>query len=54
VWAEAPPQVGVLPVTPALAGMDGTVLGVTTWRDGVRTDRTLARCHEHGYWLHRL
>jgi hypothetical protein len=54
VWAEAPPQVGVLPVTPALAGIDGTILGVTTWRDGVRTDTSLARCHEHGYWLHRL
>lgn len=54
VWAEAPPLVGVLPVTPALDGFDGTILGVTTWRGGVRTDTSLARCHEHGYWLHRL
>jgi hypothetical protein len=54
VWAEAPPRVGVLPVAPSLADMDGTILGVTTWRDGVRTDTSLARCHEHGYWLHRL
>jgi hypothetical protein len=54
VWAEAPPQVGVLPVRPDLEGLEGTALGVTTWRGGVRTDTSLARCHEHGYWLHRL
>ncbi len=54
VWAEAPAQVGVLPVGPALASSDSTILGVTTWRDGERSDRTLARCHQHGYWLHRL
>jgi len=34
--------------------VSGTILGVTTWRGGVRTDSSLARCHEHGYWLHRL
>lgn len=54
VWAEAPPQVPELPVRPEVAGIDGTILGVTTWRGGVRKDATLARCHEHGYWLHRL
>ncbi len=54
VWAEAPSQVGVLPVAPGLAASESTLLGVTTWRQGVRSDRTLARCHQHGYWLHWL
>ena len=54
VWAEAPAQVGVLPVGPQLSESERTILGVTTWRDGVRTDVTLARCHQHGYWLHWL
>ncbi|HEY3338696.1 MAG TPA: DUF2332 domain-containing protein [Propionicimonas sp.] len=54
VWAEAPAQVGVLPVAPQLAASHTTILGVSTWRDGVRFDRTLGRCHQHGYWLHRL
>ncbi len=51
VWAEAPDRVGVLPVSGELAGSDKTILGLTTWRGGLRTDRTLARCHSHGYWL---
>lgn len=51
IWAEAPDQVGALPVTEALVGSVHTVLGVTSWRGGVRTDRTLALCHPHGYWL---
>jgi hypothetical protein len=54
VWAEAPSQVGVLPVGPLLSRSESTILGVTTWRNGVRTDRALARCHQHGYWLHWL
>jgi len=54
VWAEAPAQVGVLPVPSVLAASHNTILGVTTWRSGVRSDRTLARCHQHGYWLHWL
>lgn len=54
VWAEAPAQVGVLPVAAALVASESTILGVTTWRDGLRSDRTLARCHQHGYWLHWL
>ncbi len=51
IWAEAPDQVGILAVPESLAGSVHTVLGVTSWRDGVRTDRTLALCHPHGYWL---
>lgn len=51
VWAEAPDRVGDLPVSPELAATDRTVLGVTTWRAGVRTDRVLGQCHSHGYWL---
>lgn len=51
VWAEAPNQVGVLPVADDLAGSPLTVLGVTSWRSGRRTDRVLATCHQHGYWL---
>jgi hypothetical protein len=54
VWAEAPSQVAVLPVAPRLASSESTILGVTKWRDGVRSDVTLARCHPHGYWLHRF
>ena len=54
VWAEAPSQVGVLPVGARLSGSESTILGVTTWRDGVRTDVALARCHQHGYWVHWL
>lgn len=54
VWAEAPSQVGVLPVPVGLAGSGTTILGITTWRGGKRTDRALARCHPHGYWLHWL
>jgi hypothetical protein len=54
VWAEAPSQVGVLPVAQQLDASESTILGVTTWRDGQRSDVTLARCHQHGYWLHRL
>lgn len=52
VWAEAPEVVPALPVPADLAGDPVTVLGLTTWRGGVRTDRVLARCHPHGYWLH--
>jgi len=44
----------VLPVPSVLAASHNTILGVTTWRSGVRSDRTLARCHQHGYWLHWL
>lgn len=51
IWAEAPDQVGVLPVPVELVASNSTVLGVTTWRDGLRSDRALARCHPHGYWL---
>lgn len=51
LWAEAPAQVPVLPVPDALTDDHATLLGVTTWRDGVRTDRLLARCHDHGAWL---
>ena len=54
VWAEAPSRVGVLPVAPQLADSESTILGLTRWRHGVRTDTTLARCHQHGYWLHWL
>lgn len=52
VWAEEPQVVGALPVPEDLAGERATVLGVSTWRAGTRTDRVLARCHPHGYWLH--
>jgi hypothetical protein len=51
VWVESPVQVPVLPTGPAFAGSDATLLGVSTWRGGVRSDRVLARCHPHGYWL---
>ncbi|MFT4109465.1 DUF2332 domain-containing protein [Propionicimonas sp.] len=54
VWAESPPVVPALPVDAALRGDDLTVLGVSTWSGGVRTDRSLARCHPHGYWLRWL
>jgi hypothetical protein len=54
LWAEAPAQVGLLPVGADLVGSQSTILGVSTWQDGVRTDTSLARCHQHGYWLHRL
>lgn len=52
VWVEAPEVVSALPVPVDLSGDPVTVLGLTTWRGGVRTDRPLARCHPHGYWLH--
>lgn len=51
LWVESPIQVSVLPVPSDLVGSDATVLGYSTWRDGRRSDRTLARCHPHGYWL---
>jgi hypothetical protein len=51
VWAEAPERVRVLPVPTALAGDRATLLGLSTWRGGVRSDRLLARCHDHGGWL---
>ncbi len=51
IWVEAPNRVGVLPVPQQLAGDDATWLGITTWRDGSRSDQLLARCHHHGYWL---
>lgn len=51
LWAEAPDRVGLLPVPQELAGSDQTVLGLSRWRGGVRTDRVLAICHPHGYWL---
>lgn len=51
VWVEAPEVVPVLPVPAAVAGDPRTMLGVSTWRDGVRSDRLLAQCHHHGYWL---
>lgn len=51
IWAEAPARVPVLPVGVGLDGSESTILGVTQWRGGVRTDQTLARCHPHGYWL---
>ncbi len=54
VWVEAPNLVSALPVEAALANDPGTLLGLSTWRDGVRTDRLLARCHPHGYWLRWL
>ncbi|MGC3993591.1 MAG: DUF2332 domain-containing protein [Propionicimonas sp.] len=54
VWAESPELVPALPVDATREGDDLTVLGVSTWSDGVRSDRTLARCHPHGYWLHWL
>ena len=54
VWAEAPARVDILPVAAELAGSETTTLGITTWRDGRRTDRVLAECHPHGYWLQWL
>ena len=51
LWVESPVQVSVLPVGPDFAGSDATLLGVSTWHGGVRTDQVLARCHPHGYWL---
>lgn len=54
LWVESPVQVPVLPVGQELAGSDATLLGVSSWRDGTRTDRVLAHCHPHGYWLRWL
>jgi hypothetical protein len=54
VWAEAPARVDILPVPADVAASETTTLGITTWRDGKRTDRTLAKCHPHGYWLRWL
>lgn len=51
VWAESPRVVEALPLTPELVDSDATVLGYSSWRGGQRTDRVLARCHPHGYWL---
>jgi len=51
VWAESPSVVEVLPLPDALVGSDATLLGYSSWRDGRRTDRALAQCHPHGYWL---
>ncbi|PKQ21590.1 MAG: hypothetical protein CVT65_17770 [Actinobacteria bacterium HGW-Actinobacteria-5] len=51
VWAESPSVVDVLPLPDALVGSDPTLLGYSSWRDGRRTDRVLAQCHPHGYWL---
>ncbi len=54
VWAESPRIVEALPVPEDLAGSDATLLGYSSWRDGRRTDRALAQCHPHGYWLNWL
>lgn len=51
VWVESPVVVPVLPVPAELVGSDVTVLGYSSWRGGRRTNRALARCHPHGYWL---
>lgn len=51
LWIESPARVPVLPVAAELIGKDQTILGVSTWRKGQRIDRSLARCHPHGYWL---
>lgn len=51
LWVESPQQVPVLPVAGDLAGSEETVVGLSLWRDGFRTDRVLATCHPHGYWL---
>jgi hypothetical protein len=51
VWAEAPNLNAALPVPDGLRDEPRTTLGVTTWRDGERTDTVLAQCHQHGYWL---
>lgn len=51
LWVESPARVPILPVPEDLVGQDQTILGVSTWRDGKRADRALARCHPHGYWL---
>lgn len=51
VWAESPFDVEALPVPPELRGSDPTLLGCSSWRGGRRTDRALAQCHPHGYWL---
>ena len=54
LWVESPVQVPVLPVGHELVGSDATLLGVSSWREGARTDRVLAHCHPHGYWLRWL
>lgn len=51
VWAEAPARVRTLPVPAELAGSERTILGISTWRAGVRVDRVLGEGHSHGYWL---
>ncbi len=51
VWAESPFVVAALPAPPGLVGSDPTLLGFSSWRGGRRTDRALAQCHPHGYWL---
>lgn len=51
LWVESPIQMRALPVPSDLVGSGATVLGYSAWCDGRRTDRTLARCHPHGYWL---
>lgn len=54
IWAEAPERVVSLPVTAELATSPDTILGISWWRAGSRTDLVLARCHPHGYWLEWL
>jgi hypothetical protein len=52
VFAEAPALTPGLPWDADFEDPDLTVLSMTTWRNGERTQRHLASAHPHGYWLH--
>lgn len=52
VFAESPALTPGLPWETEFDDPHLTVLSMTTWYNGERTQRHLASAHPHGYWLH--
>ena len=52
VFAESPALTPELPHSQDLRDDHLTELSLVTWRGGVKTVRSLAETHPHGYWIH--
>jgi hypothetical protein len=52
VFLESPGLTPELPWASAPIETSLTVLNLTRWRGGRRSDEHLAVCHPHGYWMH--
>jgi hypothetical protein len=52
VFLESPGLTPELPWDSAPIETSLTVLNLTRWRGGRRSDEHLAVCHPHGYWMH--